>query len=176
MRSGLNLNGAQCSSSRHTLCHLDQISLLERLFFTFCNFWTNQSTAIAFCAQCTRLRRCCLSDKCTGVKTRKDKQYLVSWLQILSCEYSYNIKGWCSFCLPLVGPPLPGRFVHFWVLLQAQYSTVTQEDILLMLLWVFFFIRRPTSSAFNGQRTIRLMIVITWFVRVSGLEWANRSA
>lgn len=52
-------------------------------------------------------------------------KYLVSWLQILSCEYSYNIKAWCSFCLPPVGPPLPGRFVHFWVPLQAQYSIHT---------------------------------------------------
>lgn len=60
-----------------------------------------------------------ISEACTSVYTRKhmqdEKIYLDSRLQILSCEWSYNKKGWCSFCLPLVGPPLPGRFVHFWV-------------------------------------------------------------
>lgn len=139
MRWGQNIRGAPCSVTRHTLCHLNQISLLGRLFSpTFCNFWTNQSTATTFRAQCTPFGRYCFSHKCTAVKTRIDMhKYLVSWLQILSCVCSYNIKGWCSFCLPLVGPPLPGRFVHFWVLLQAQHSADTRGDILLMLLWIF---------------------------------------
>lgn len=57
MRWGQNRTGAQSRFSRKALCHLSQISLWGLLFFTFCNFWTNQRAAIAFSAQCTRVSR-----------------------------------------------------------------------------------------------------------------------
>ena len=125
-------------------CHLHQIHFLELLLFFpplslplslslslsphSATFGRIEGQQMHFL--CTTHAFYRLPETCTAAETRKDMhKYLVSRLQILSCEYSYNIKGWCSLCLPPVGPPLPGRFVHFWVLLQAQYSnTHTQRD------------------------------------------------
>lgn len=127
---------------------------------TFCNFWTNQSTADAFffysCTDASCRSRPEFEQMHGGEDERRRAEIpQMSRVQILSCEHSYNIKAWCSCCLPLVGSPLPGRFVHFWVLLQTRtyartqaftHSHIRRRSDDLMLLWNVFCRPRPTYS------------------------------
>lgn len=55
------------------------------------------------------------------------------------------------FFLPPVGPPLPGRFVHFWVLLLLQGSAQCSREGKYCAKCCFcIFIPRPTLFAFNS--------------------------
>lgn len=96
-------------------------------------------------------------EKCTATERCKDMhKYLVSWLQILSCEYSYNIKGWCSFCL---------RSDHrFRVALftsgcccccKAQHSAVERGNIVLNVAFVFSYHDPLYSRLTASQQKLR---------------------
>ena len=90
-------------------CHLHQIHFLELLlFFPPLSLPLSLSRSLSLhilqlldeskgsrCIfLCTTHAFYRLPETCTAAETRKDMhKYLVSRLQILSCEYSYNIKG-----------------------------------------------------------------------------------
>lgn len=99
----------------------------------------------------------------------------MSRVQILSCEHSYNIKARCSCCLPLVGSTLPGRFVHFWVLLQTRTHARTASRTLthgrsddLMSLWNVVVDPGPLDPTFMGCRQRRVLKIAALLSKSEG--------
>lgn len=121
---------AQSSVRGRTPCHLSPISLSQRLSFSppprcSATFGRIKARRMHFffysCTDASCRSRPEFEQMHGGEDERRRAEIpQMSRVQILSCEHSYNIKAWCSCCLPLVGSPLPGRFVHFWVLLLLQ--------------------------------------------------------
>lgn len=124
---GRDTIGAQSSVRGRTPCHLSPIALSQRLFFhphpdvlQLLDESKHGGCIFFFIlAQMQAADPDRNSKRMHGIEDERRRAEIpqMSRVQILSCEHSYNIKAWCSCCLPLVGSPLPGRFVHFWVLL-----------------------------------------------------------